>query len=167
MHRLPRSHHGKIRITLRTDLLAEELEPATQTRVPHHSLDLLGCNIVLVELLEIVSRDKRGCKVLGASALPSHLKSGKELQEYVVGFGILVADGPLVQLRNPAKLVPNLEPGGFRRTQLVVENQVPMSENEIVGSEGMAVRPLHALAQVEDENPPVLFHFPGARDVRH
>ena len=102
-----------------------------------------GLGVVLrVELAAVVLREQRG-------VLPE--RRGQLLQEQGVRRGEGELDGVLVDLGDLAGLAPDHQLRGHRLVELGVLRAILDGEDDVVGREGLAVGPLHALAQVEDE----------------
>ncbi|MNK47757.1 hypothetical protein D3C87_665750 [compost metagenome] len=82
-------------------------------------------------------------------------------QKGLEGLGRGDLDGPVVDLLHGGKLAVDLDGVAGIGRDLVVGNDVVEGEDDVVGGQGLAVRPLEALAELEGIGLLVLAHRPG------
>ena len=123
-----------------------------------------SADVLRVELLQVVGgREAAHAASCPPSAWPARgrwSRPGRRASRKY-GSGNLNADGVG---RRPSRSSPGLPLivmlGDGRRHQILVLVDVLEPEHEVVGGERLAVRPLHALAQVHDERPAAVLHLP-------
>ncbi len=135
---------------------AEEIGPAGHAgRLDH-----------VVQLVVVLGQELTGV-VLAEQRRMLAERRGELLEEQAVGAGELELDGVVVDLGDRRSLTLDRKDAGDDAVEIGILDAVLDREHDIVGGEGLAVRPFHALAQMEDEGRAVLADVPALGDVRN
>ena len=129
----------------------EVAHPVAEALAGGLGLQLLSRHEVRVEVLQEMPRE--------GVVMPAVREC---LQEERVGLGELVADGVVVEPGHPSAFPRRAD----HRAELLVHLDLLEPEHVVVGGERMAVRPSHALAQVERHRPAAVAELGLPGDVR-
>ncbi len=142
--RRPRRHGRAFGVLRRGVLVGEQLGPGLEARRLCRLVDVLLGGVRRVELLEVVRRQEHREGAVGAVLVGD----GGEEQGRRRGVG--EAHRGVVDLLDlGGRAVGVLDPARQAGRQLLVQEHVVVPEQDVGGGEGLAVRPLRALAQLD------------------
>ncbi len=137
---LPRSHHGPVRIQVDAVLLDKELCPVVDPRLVDEGLQFVFGNEVGMELAQVVFGRERRVTVVGQALLQKRV-GGTEAK---LDRGVVDLDDLGLDTCYPLPVDPysGTDHVGAQQHRLVEKDQV-------VGGEGVAVRPLEAFTEFQ------------------
>ena len=142
--RRPRRHGRALGILRRGVPVGEQLGPGLEAGRLRCLVDVFLGRVRRVELLEVMRRQEHREGAVGAILVGD---GGQEQRRWR---GVGEAHRVVVDLLDlGGRAVGVLDPARQGRRQLLVEQDVVVPEQDVVGGEGLAVRPARALAQVD------------------
>src|SRR5262249_34960173 len=142
-----------------------ELHQVYPVILPRRLDQLVDCffpYILRVKLLQVVFGREPSSKLTPAERVTTEIRgTDQDIDKAKVGFRKLESDDEVVHLLHCPGLAVDGHHGWLYWQQLVVLIKVLVPEHEIIGSEGMAIRPLHALAQENGEGAAIVGDFPS------
>ena len=151
VHCLPRREHGQLRIEPPVPAIPDIADPAVEAGSLGFLLHLLLGGVLREELLDVV-----GGHVAAHAATAHGLRglaaadggaSGQDVDEEEIGILELEDHGGIVHLADGARLAAGHEVRVRRGHEILVEVNLFVPEDEVVGREGHPIRPLHAFAE--------------------